>query len=78
MQFPDSVVFSDGVRRVISTALNQPLPAATPASTSVGFLQAVDLDARQQRESLAKEAYDSDAEEDEGQNSGPGVQCAQQ
>jgi hypothetical protein len=65
------------VRRVISGALKQPLPPPSPASASVGFLQAVDLDARQQRESLAKEAWDSDAEEDEEQHPA-GVQCAQQ
>lgn len=68
---------TEAVRRVFSGTLQQPMAAAPPAGAPVAFLRPVDLDLRAQRESLAKEVYDSD-EEEAAAGPGGGVQCAQQ
>ncbi len=63
-------------RKVLSGALRQAPPPAPPADADVRVLVPADSEARRQRESLAKEVYDSD---EERESAGPGgAACAQQ
>ena len=80
--FPPSLDLTDAQRKVLMGLLPKPaggLPTF-PADSHVApkELEDIDLEARNMRERLAKDAYDSD---DDGGGGGPGgrrVQCAQQ
>ena len=63
------------MKKVLSGSLKQPAPrAAVNADEEVRYLAPADVDARRQREVLAKDVYDSDEEAASGPQ---GPQCAQ-
>ena len=76
--FPETVQLTDGMRKILAGVLGAPAPAPVKGGAgepAVKELEDVDQEAREARERLGKDGYDSD---EEGQGSGPGgVQCAQ-
>jgi DnaJ-class molecular chaperone len=79
--FPERLDITEGMRKILAGVLKSPPSSAFAAAGEEGEhplheLQALDVEAREQREHLARESQEE--EEEEGGGGQPGVQCAHQ
>lgn len=78
VKFPERLALTDAMKKLLGGVLGAPAPPRLEAGAPERMLEEVDREAREARERLAKQSYDSDEEEGGGARGGSGVQCAQQ